>query len=73
MLPIMSRLKPSEIRWLGIRLEAMGQAMNLAAALLIVFSRDWEGVTIKAGIAGLVLTYTQQVTTARCSPVLPYV
>ncbi|CAM9778343.1 unnamed protein product, partial [Ectocarpus fasciculatus] len=49
-------------RWLGIRLEAMGTTMILAAALLIVFSKGSGGITIKGGVAGLVLTYTQQVT-----------
>ncbi|CAN0501567.1 unnamed protein product, partial [Ectocarpus sp. 12 AP-2014] len=49
-------------RWLGIRLEAMGTTMILAAALLIVFSKGSGGLTIKGGVAGLVLTYTQQVT-----------
>lgn len=49
-------------RWLGIRLEAMGAAMNLAAALFIVLSKSTGGLSIKGGVAGLVLTYTQQVT-----------
>ncbi|CAN0331397.1 unnamed protein product, partial [Hapterophycus canaliculatus] len=49
-------------RWLGIRLEAMGTTMTLAAALLIVFSKGSGGLTIKGGVAGLILTYTQQVT-----------
>eukprot|EP00752_Nemacystus_decipiens_P009274 g8285.t1 len=49
-------------RWLGIRLEAMGTTMTLAAGLLIVFSKGGAGLTIKGGVAGLVLTYTQQVT-----------
>lgn len=48
-------------RWLGVRLEAMGTIMNLAAALLIVLSKYTDALSIKAGIAGLVLTYTQQV------------
>lgn len=41
----------------------MGTAMTLAAGLLIVFSKGGAGITIKGGIAGLVLTYTQQVNT----------
>eukprot|EP00903_Cladosiphon_okamuranus_P012646 g11831.t1 len=49
-------------RWLGIRLEMMGTTMTLAAALFIVFSKGSGGLTIKGGVAGLVLTYTQQVT-----------
>eukprot|EP00904_Undaria_pinnatifida_P007302 jgi/Undpi1/3701/HiC_scaffold_16.g07071.m1 len=49
-------------RWLGIRLEAMGAAMNLAAALFIVLSKSTGGLSIKGGVAGLVLTYTQQIT-----------
>lgn len=39
----------------------MGNVMNLAAALLIVFGKDSNLITIQAGVAGLVLTYTQQV------------
>lgn len=40
----------------------MGAGMNLAAALFIVFSKNSGGLTVKGGVAGLVLTYTQQVT-----------
>lgn len=47
-------------RWLGMRLEGMGTVMNLAAALLIVLSRDSSSLTVKGGVAGLILTYTQQ-------------
>lgn len=52
---------PTYNRWLGVRLEAMGATMNLAAALFIVFSKNSAGLSVKAGAAGLVLTYTQQV------------
>ncbi|CAM9553692.1 unnamed protein product, partial [Phaeothamnion confervicola] len=43
-------------RWLQLRLELLGGLLILCAALLIVF---WG---IDAGLAGLVLTYTQQIT-----------
>lgn len=43
----------------------MGTTMILAAALLIVFSKGSGGITTKGGVAGLVLTYTQQVRGAR--------
>lgn len=52
---------PMYNRWLGVRLEAMGATMNLAAALFIVFSKTSGGLSVKGGVAGLVLTYTQQV------------
>ena len=42
-------------------MEAMGTSMNLAAALFVVFSKASGGLSIQGGVAGLVLTYTQQV------------
>lgn len=45
----------------------MGTTMTLAAALLIVFSKGASGLTIKGGVAGLILTYTQQVSEWRLS------
>lgn len=40
----------------------MGTIMNLAAALFVVFSKFSGGISLREGVAGLVLTYTQQVT-----------
>ena len=55
------RLPRTYNRWLGVRLEAMGASMNLAAALFIVFSKASGGLSVTGGVAGLALTYTQQV------------
>lgn len=48
-------------RWLGVRLESMGNTMNLAAAIIIIWTDYTDWFAVGAGIAGLVLTYTQQV------------
>lgn len=45
----------------------MGTTMNLAAAILIVLSIIMDGFSVKGGVAGLVLTYTQQVNSPPCA------
>ncbi|CAN0037020.1 unnamed protein product, partial [Choristocarpus tenellus] len=48
-------------RWLQLRLEMLGNSLNLTAALLIILSKEASFFSINAGVAGLILTYTQQV------------
>lgn len=55
-----------------MRLEAMGAFLNLGAALIIVLTSHQGWNAVGTGVAGLVLTYTQQVqdtgTAARVIP-----
>lgn len=46
-------------RWLGIRLETIGNLLVFFAALFVVLGRD----TISSGIVGLSISYALQVTT----------
>mmetsp|Transcript_3016 Transcript_3016/g.5269 ORF Transcript_3016/g.5269 Transcript_3016/m.5269 type:complete len:1430 (+) Transcript_3016:168-4457(+) len=49
-------------RWLQLRLELLGGAIMLSSALLLAASRSTSWIAVNAGAAGLVLTYTQQIT-----------
>lgn len=49
-------------RWLQAWLELLGNLTILCAALMIVVGRDNDILGLNAGVAGLILTYTQQVT-----------
>lgn len=49
-------------RWLQCRLELLGNLILFVAAILIVIGRSASWTNITAGAAGLVLTYTQQIT-----------
>ncbi|CAM9531857.1 unnamed protein product [Chrysoparadoxa australica] len=49
-------------RWLQFRLELLGNGLIFAAAFLVVLGKSVEAINITAGVAGLVLTYTQQIT-----------
>jgi ATP-binding cassette, subfamily C (CFTR/MRP), member 1 len=49
-------------RWLQIWLELLGDTILLVCAILIVVARDSSWLSLSAGTAGLILTYTQQVT-----------
>uniref|UniRef100_A0A7E4VNW5 ABC-type glutathione-S-conjugate transporter n=1 Tax=Panagrellus redivivus TaxID=6233 RepID=A0A7E4VNW5_PANRE len=47
-------------RWLGIRLELIGNVIILSAALLAVLSKSWGGMT--AGVLGLSVSYSFNIT-----------
>jgi len=49
-------------RWLQLRLEALGAIIILAIGVVIVSGRDSSLIAMNAGLAGLLLTYAQQIT-----------
>lgn len=44
-------------RWLAVRLEFIGSCIVFSSVLLAVISRNMDGDSLTAGIAGLSITY----------------
>jgi len=51
-------------RWLQLRLELIGGSISLVVALLVAASKSTKYIVVDAGIAGLLLTYSLQITGA---------
>jgi len=49
-------------RWLQLRLEALGAIVILIIGVIIIAGRESSFIAMNAGIAGLLLTYAQQIT-----------